>query len=202
MSRPNGVFYGSANVEALVLAAVRILIASFFLARGSGLIKLPGDYQLFGAVLPEAQAVMATTVLLFGTGFLIMVGRAVRPAALLLAVFVFWSGFLHHDIASDPQALSGFWRDMALLGAVMLIAMTEPGGSERFQFFVRQVVPRRVRRTAEGTARRADAADAQVRFASTRRRAAVAPDDMQPPEGEEDVVNLFADLQDEPVKTT
>ena len=118
----------STQVSRTVLSTVRILIASYFLATATGLVLEPSNRTLFGSVMLAQHANIAATIYLFVTAFAIMVGKAVRPAALLLAIYIFWSGFLHYDFSDSADALSKFWRDMALLGAILLIAVTEPGG--------------------------------------------------------------------------
>ena len=127
-----------------VLSVLRILIASYFLATATGLIMEPGNRTLFEPFLPESYATLLTTVFLFGTAFLIMVGKLLRVAALLLAVYILLSGVLTYDLGSTPEALSTFWRDMALLGAVLLIAVTEPGGNGSFRLWQKSVTPRRI----------------------------------------------------------
>lgn len=133
-------------VSRTMFAIIRVLIGSYFLAAGTGLILEPTSRTLFDAVLPEQYAIVATTAYLFITAFMIMTGKAVRPAALLLAIYIFWSAFVHFEAMGTAVALSKFWNDMALLGAVLLIAVTEPGGSESFQLWRkgRATTPRRV----------------------------------------------------------
>ena len=130
-------------VSRTVLSVVRILIASYFLASATGLIFEPASRTFLDAVLPSTEAQLVTTTYLFVTSFAIMVGVLVRPAALLLAVYIFWSGFLHYDLA-EPAALAAFWRDMALLGAVLMIAVTEQGAGTQVRVWRRSVAPRRI----------------------------------------------------------
>ncbi len=134
-------------VSRTVLSVVRILIASYFLATATGLIFEPASRTFLDAVLPVSQAQFVTTTYLFLTSFAIMVGIAVRPCALLLSIYIFWSGFLHYDLG-DPVALSAFWRDMALLGSVLMIAVTEQGGGAQVRVWRKNVAPRRVPSTA------------------------------------------------------
>lgn len=135
-------------VSRTVLSVVRILIASYFLAAATGLIFEPASRTFLDAVLPQSQAQLVTTTYLFITSFAIMVGVLVRPAALLLSVYIFWSGFLHYDLA-QPAALAAFWRDMALLGAVLMIAVTEQGAGTQVRVWRRSVAPRRVSGASE-----------------------------------------------------
>jgi len=129
-----------------MLAIIRVLIGSYFLAAGTGLILEPSSRTLFDAVLPDQSAVLATTAYLFVTAFMVMTGKMVRPAALLLSIYIFGSAFVHFETVGTPGALARFWNDMALLGAVLLVAITQPGGSEGFHLWRkgRAVSPRRV----------------------------------------------------------
>ncbi len=116
------------TVPNTALAVVRILIASYFLAAATGLVFQPASRTFLDAVLPTGPAQFVTTTYLYVTAFAIMVGFAVRPAALLLAIYIFWSAFVQFDQAEALDlALSEFWRDVALIGALTLVASTEPG---------------------------------------------------------------------------
>ncbi len=191
-TRPNMI---STQVSRTVLSTVRILIASYFLATATGLVLEPSNRTLFGSVMLADHANLAATIYLFITAFAIMVGKAVRPAALLLAIYIFWSGFLHYDFSDSADALSKFWRDMALLGAILLIAVTEPGGSGRFTLRRRAVAPRRVAPVliedaeAKARARRRPApSGSQLSRDDIIAAAEEAEDD--------DVQNIFADIWD------
>ncbi|MDJ0826623.1 MAG: hypothetical protein QNJ16_14065 [Rhodobacter sp.] len=130
-------------VSRTVVAIVRILIASYFLAMATGLVFDPASRTFLDPILPHDQAQFVTTVYLYLTAFAIMVGVLVRPAALLLAVYMFWSGFLFYDLNS-AAALNDFWRDMALLGAILMIAVTEQGAGAQVRVWRRKIAPRRV----------------------------------------------------------
>ena len=142
----------ASKVSRNVLSVVRILIASYFLAMATGLVFEPASRTFLDPILPLEYAQLTSTTYLFVTAFAIMVGVFLRPAALLLAVYIFWSGFLHYDLGGSQAALSAYWRDMALLGAILLIAVTEPGAKARFSPFARPIVaPRRINRNPEET---------------------------------------------------
>jgi len=126
------------------LSLTRILIASYFLANATGLVFDPSSRTFFDGLLPADQAALATTIYLFGTAFLIMVGYAVRFAALLLAVFVFWSGYVQFETAVSASALTDFWRDMAMLGMLLMIAVVQPGGSRAFDLWPDAIKPKRI----------------------------------------------------------
>lgn len=195
----------STMVSRTVLSVVRILIASYFLATATGLIFEPASRMFLDAVLSHQNATLATTIYLFATSFLIMVGKAVRPAALLLAVYIFWSGFLHYDIGGSPEALGAYWRDMALLGAVLLIAVTEPGGSGTFRLFRKPVAPRRVAPVLQSVddARMRNVARPSRKSAQTARDAILTGEVLTARTAEQDdddaILNIFADLWDAPL---
>ncbi|KMW57276.1 hypothetical protein AIOL_002237 [Candidatus Rhodobacter oscarellae] len=128
------------------MSIVRILIASYFLASATGLVFDPSTRTFLDPILPRDAAVAVTTAYLFITAFAVMVGFCVRPAALLLAVYVFWSAFSQFGNAATVAALSVFWQNMALMGALLLIAITVPGGNTRFTLWARRIAPRRVNR--------------------------------------------------------
>jgi uncharacterized membrane protein YphA (DoxX/SURF4 family) len=95
---------------------VRVLIASYFLAIGVGLIPGTNASPLTSLVLPEHLAVPAGKAVVFVCAYLVLVGIWLRVTALLLATVLFWSSYM----ANLPQDLEGFWRDLALVGALML----------------------------------------------------------------------------------
>jgi len=198
------------TVSRTVLSVVRILIASYFLATATGLIFEPASRTVFDAVLLKHHAQLVSTSYLFITAFAIMVGFVVRPAALLLAVYIFWSGFLHFDQMGTPEALAGFWRDMALLGAILLVAVTQPGGSHRFRLWAKPIAPRRI--AQERLARAADRATRPPRSAEQLTRDAIlsghclafvsdAPMHESLDDGGAETDNIFQGVWDTPVAT-
>ncbi|MBS8227407.1 hypothetical protein DYI42_14345 [Vannielia litorea] len=128
-------------------AIVRILIGSYFIATASGLVQDPSSPALLAGLLGPQGAQFAHAVVVFPLAFLMMLGYVVRPMALLLSLYVFYTGFAQFQIRTDPGALAAFWRDTVLLGAVLLIAVTQPGGSRAL--VRRHVMPRRVRRVLD-----------------------------------------------------
>ena len=176
------------------LVAVRILIASYFAASVGMLDVMPGAAFLSG-VMPLDYARLASTAILFLTSFLIMLGRFVRPAALLLAVFAFWASFgTTFPGEFSPENLLAFWRDMALVGALLLIAATVPGGSRALNLRNRKAKPRRVRNL--GLSGLTDSDDAPTPRPAAQVTAATPLVSFAPPSGDEDEdSNLFSDLK-------
>ena len=96
---------------------VRIVIASYFLAVAVGLIPGTDASPLTATFLPEPYAGAAGQTVMFVTAYLVLVGVWLRVAALLLATVLFWSSYIHNTAAGDLEA---FWRDLALIGALIL----------------------------------------------------------------------------------
>lgn len=96
---------------------VRIVIASYFLAVSLGLIPGTVAWPLTAPFLPEPYADLAGKAVIFTTAYLVLVGAWLRVSALLLATVLFWSSYIQ-NIGSNN--LEGFWRDLALIGALIL----------------------------------------------------------------------------------
>ncbi|MEX5728918.1 putative membrane protein YphA (DoxX/SURF4 family) [Rhodovulum iodosum] len=128
------------------LAAARMLIASYFIAHGSGLVVDPDATALIALVLPEGWAAWTSAGLVWLTGFAIFVGRYVRPAALLLAVHTVWTALVSHGgLAGAPVVIEPLWSDLAMVGALALVALTAPpGGRPNARRALRRIMPRRV----------------------------------------------------------
>ncbi len=96
---------------------VRIVIASYFLAISLGLIPGTTALALTEPFLPEPYADAASKAVIFATAYLVLLGVWLRLSALLLATLLFWSSYLENIGAGN---LEGFWRDLALIGALIL----------------------------------------------------------------------------------
>lgn len=112
---------------------VRIVIASYFLAVSLGLIPGTVAWPLAAPFLPEPYADLAGKAVIFTTAYLVLVGVWLRVSALLLATVLFWSSYIQ-NIGQNigPDNLEGFWRDLALIGALILTyTQTLPRASSR-----------------------------------------------------------------------
>lgn len=125
---------------------VRIVIASYFLAVSLGLIPGTVAWPLAAPFLPEPYAELAGKVVIFTTAYLVLVGAWLRVSALLLATVLFWSSYIVNIGSSNLEA---FWRDLALIGALILTyTQTLPRAASRRSALrwtprVRRVQPRR-----------------------------------------------------------
>lgn len=99
---------------------IRILIASYFIAVSVGLVPGTDITKVFGQLLPEPVARPVAVLFFFGLSYMVLIGLWLRGAALLLALTVFWSSYLTMLDLGLQEQLGSFWRDLALIGALML----------------------------------------------------------------------------------
>lgn len=103
-------------------ATARVLIASYFLAQGLGLIIDPNSMGQFMAIssVPDYLRWPNTGFELLAS-LAILVGFQTRMAAALLALYLFWSSFILNYIPGNPVAIGAFWRDLAIIGGLLMI---------------------------------------------------------------------------------
>lgn len=108
----------------------RVLLAAIFVV--SGFLKIGGFAGVAGAIaskglpLPEAGAVLTIVLELVG-GLMIVVGWKTRWAALALAVFLVPVTFLFHPFWSAPAEFNAFWKNIAILGGMLVLWAHGPG---------------------------------------------------------------------------
>mgnify|MGYP006271411273 CR=1 FL=1 len=131
-------------------AALRMLIASYFIAVALGLIPGTDLAILFAGVLPAPHDGATAAGLVFILAFMIMAGYATRAAALVLALMTFYASYLAMIALGVADELGAFWRDLALISA-LLLTYSEPtaGSRPRRRLISRTVLPRRVRASRE-----------------------------------------------------
>lgn len=126
-------------------AAIRILIASFFVAVAVQMVPYPSLYGLTDQIVSEKTSVTIATTFVFVTSFFMMVGRNVQTACVSLAVFLLASNLAFEVTNNAPLALADFWLTVVFVGMLVLIALTRPGGSEDLYILRKIVTPRRIR---------------------------------------------------------
>ena len=129
---------GPVSASRFVRSVMRILLAAYFLAAATAMFIDPAPRSVFDGLMPSSVGHAMSTFLIFGTALMIMLGVIVRPAALLLGLFVIATGLSDVMNATDFADPSQIWSDLALMGALLMIAVTEPGGSERFRALAEQ----------------------------------------------------------------
>ncbi len=99
---------------------VRLLIASYFMALAGGLIPGSDISALLRPFMPDLYASLIIGVVVMALALGVVLGFHRRAAALLLAIILFWSSYVTLLSVGDEQAVGAFWRDLALIGALLL----------------------------------------------------------------------------------
>lgn len=97
----------------------RLLVISYFIAVSLGLIRGTEFAEFMRPVLPDNVALILMRVLVLTLAVLILTGYARRPAALVLSLVVFFSSYTALYAGGD---IGAFWRDLALVGALLMTA--------------------------------------------------------------------------------
>ena len=114
---------GCGNQAAL---AGRVFYASLFVLYGyfklTGFAGTTGYMTKMGLPAPAVSAALAVIIEL-GGGLLILIGYQTRLVALGLAIYVFIAALIAHTHFGDPNQLSHFMKNMAVVGGgLMLVA--------------------------------------------------------------------------------
>ncbi|RYH12082.1 hypothetical protein [Tropicimonas sp. IMCC6043] len=142
---------------------LRITIASYFLAGAIGLIPGSSLLPLTARVLPPELAGPVATFSVFGLSYLVMIGVWLRGAALTLGLLTFWASYLRMLELGLDEDLGTFWRDLALIAALMLTYAETDSESVRRRSIVRRPRPRRIhpRRLGDENGARGDAKETE-----------------------------------------
>ena len=113
----------------------RLLIAALFVLFGTrSILAFAGSVGYFaklGFPAPEAMVVLSIVVQLAG-GLLLAIGWQTRWAAWLLAVYVAIATIMAHrfwqyDAAQYAMQMQHFFKNLAIIGGLMMIAASGPG---------------------------------------------------------------------------
>jgi putative oxidoreductase len=114
----------------------RALIALLFIPAGfakiGGFARVAGNIAAKGVPLPEVAAAIAIGVEL-GLGLLLLFGWKARWAALGMAIFVAVITPIFHNFWASPAAQQmmqqqAFFKNMAVLGGLLILVAFGPGG--------------------------------------------------------------------------
>ncbi len=97
----------------------RLLVISYFIAVSLKLIDGNSTLQMLNPVLPPPVAERLMQGLVLTLAALILTGLARRTAALVLSLVVFFASYAALYNGGD---ISAFWRDLALVGALLMTA--------------------------------------------------------------------------------
>jgi hypothetical protein len=103
---------------------IRLLIASYYIGAASGAIPYEAGRAFAALLLPAPLAGLFFTGFLFTTAYLVLIGRQMRGAALLLALFIFWAGWFASYGPDAFRSFDAFWRDLAMIGGILLTYMS------------------------------------------------------------------------------
>jgi uncharacterized membrane protein YphA (DoxX/SURF4 family) len=117
------------------LNAARVLIAFYFLAVAAGFTDGVSLAPVFESFLDKSIAGGVSQAVLFTMGFLVLVGTFLRAVALGMAGFLLASYVLVAAKTGDWQPPDTIWRDIALIGALILTYAQREG------FFSRRPAP-------------------------------------------------------------
>lgn len=107
---------------------MRLLVISYFAALSLGLIGGTAVVDFLTPVLPASIAIPLMKGLILTLCALILVGIGRRTAALILSLVVFYASYTALYTGGD---IGAFWRDLALIGALLLTAdFARPGDKE------------------------------------------------------------------------
>ena len=101
------------------LHIARILILSYFAALATGLIEGAELSRLAAPFLSEPDATYLMGGVVVGLALLVLFGVFRRPAALILSLVLFFASYMTMFATGD---LTGFWRDLALIGGLLMSA--------------------------------------------------------------------------------
>lgn len=99
---------------------MRMLIASYFIAAASGSIPGADAGALFASFLPAPLDDIVGSSIVFLLATMVLLGARTRMAALLLGLVTFYASYVELMQLGVAHVLGAFWRDMALIAALML----------------------------------------------------------------------------------
>lgn len=127
----------------LLILVARVCLMLLFVVSGwgklTGFDATVGYMASLGAPLPSLAAAVAV-VMELGVGLALLAGVAVRPLALLMAVFVLGTALIGHAFwgmqgAERAAAAIQFQKNLSIIGGLILLAV---GGAGRYALFGRR----------------------------------------------------------------
>ncbi|MEM1274664.1 MAG: DoxX family protein [Pseudomonadota bacterium] len=180
---------------------LRTLIGSYFIAVAVGFI--PGtDFVALLAHIAEPQvAAVLSGIIIFSLSYMIMVGYRTRAAALALGLITFCAALIAFVTPVGGGDLAPFWRDLALIAALLL---TYPAPARSTRRPMGKVKPRRIAVAPVASAARPETLSAitpQPRvtegvtdLAEVRaKRQMTRPIDLRAPLASDEIDNIFLD---------
>lgn len=201
-----------AQINGNVQTLLRILIASYFIAISLGLVTGTDYAVLASQIAPAHVAQMVTAIVVFSLGFMVMIGSHTRSAALILGMMTVAAAYVAVAEAGMEAELGAFWRDLALVAALMLTYADKSPAARSQPVIRRKVQPRRVKTSGARSGRpvpetptiafstrragmMAEAArpTAQVTDLAAARARLQRPTDLREPLANQEIDNIFLD---------
>ncbi len=162
------------QMSASGLNLLRFVLSSYFIGVALGLINGTNLTALAALILPTNAAAFAANTAVVVLAYFVLMGIWLRPAALLLAAFVIGNSGYVTFLHATPDAMSDFWRDVALMAGLMMTYL-QSGSREanrraliRMNPIVRRIKPvepvRPRRVTASGNVTRLTRPDVKADF--------------------------------------
>lgn len=117
------------SINLSTVGVTRLLVVSYFIGLALGLIQGVEVELLLRPFASEGAANILSAALLIGLSCMILTGFYRRPAALVLALVVFWASYLTMVRHAGPDQVGAFWRDLALIGALLMTYGQNAAGS-------------------------------------------------------------------------
>jgi len=113
----------AALVARLSMGALFVLYGYFKLTSYAGAVAYMGRQGLPAPALFAALAV----IIELGGGLLILFGYQTRLVALGCAIYVLIAALIAHRNFGDPNQMSHFWKNMAIVGGFIALMVAGPG---------------------------------------------------------------------------
>lgn len=108
-------------------SVTRLLISSYFIGLGFGMVEGADITVLARPFLAEPFDGFVTALLVVTLALMVLFGVKRRGAALLLSLVVFWASYLTLVVTAGHEHIGAFWRDLALIGALLLTYSDDQG---------------------------------------------------------------------------
>jgi putative oxidoreductase len=116
------------NARAALDLAGRLMLAAIFVIDGLQQVRFYEGTRGYMESFGVAGALLPLVILLHvGGGLAVAAGFLTRMAAVALAAFVLAAALIFHTNLADVNEFNHFWKNVALAGAFVLLAVNGPG---------------------------------------------------------------------------
>ncbi|WP_132695329.1 hypothetical protein [Rhodovulum steppense] len=102
-----------------------MLVATYFIAHATGFIVVTDDVDLVPRAGTATVVSWATMTIVWLTGVALFIGRIIRPAAVILALYTLCAALVSHSgLFAKPIVRHTLWVEVVMVGALAMIALT------------------------------------------------------------------------------